>query len=88
MIATTVMGVIMLAWSGVTLGVHGPVNDIPTWKPDLQQESRGRRRRQTSCRRLDPVTGEQQDPLGWLGQVPEDRRADSQPDELAEPGRR
>ena len=30
MIATTVMGVVMLAWSGVTLGVRGPVNDLPT----------------------------------------------------------
>ena len=33
-------------WSGVTLAVHGPVNDMPTWQPDLQQESRSRRRRQ------------------------------------------
>jgi len=35
MMATTVMGVIMLTWSGVTLAVKGPVNDIPSWKPEL-----------------------------------------------------
>ena len=28
----------MLAWSGVTLSVRGPVNDMPTWKPDLHKK--------------------------------------------------
>ena len=38
MIATTIMGVVMLAWSGITLGVRGPVNDIPSWHPDLSKK--------------------------------------------------
>lgn len=33
-IVTTVVAVILLAWSGVTLIVQGPVNSVP-WKPDL-----------------------------------------------------
>jgi amino acid transporter len=70
MIATTVMGVVMLTWSGVTLGVRGPVNDLPTWKPDLREkvdvDPQGR-----VVPKLDPVTGEQQDPLGLLGRVPQ-----------------
>ena len=79
MIATTVMGVIMLVWSGVTLGVRGTVNDLPIWKPDLSQKVEvaddG-----TITPRLDPVTGEQQDPLGHPGPLSEDRRANSQSD--------
>src|SRR4029079_11521159 len=35
MIATTIMGVVMLTWSGVTLAVKCPVNDMPSLKPDL-----------------------------------------------------
>lgn len=69
MIATTVMGVIMLAWSGVTLGVRGPVNDFPSWKPDLHKKVEV----DTSGKvvpLIDPVTREQQDPLGVLGHVP------------------
>jgi amino acid transporter len=69
MIATTVMGVIMLVWSGLTLGVNGPVNHIPSWKPDLQKkfevDDSGNR-----VPLLDPVTHEQQDPLGLIGKVP------------------
>src|SRR5215211_104500 len=38
MIATTVMGVVMLTWSGLTLATRGPVNEIPTWKPDLHKK--------------------------------------------------
>ncbi len=34
MIATTVMGVIILVWCGITLAVRGPANSI-RWKPDL-----------------------------------------------------
>ncbi len=69
MIATTVMGVIMLSWSGLSLAFRGPVNEVPTWKPDLhkkvQVDAEGNR-----VPRLDPVTGEQQDPLGVLGHLP------------------
>jgi amino acid transporter/nucleotide-binding universal stress UspA family protein len=70
MAATTIMGLVMLVWSGVTLGLRGPVNDIPTWKPDLAKkvevDAQG-----TVVPKLDPVTGEQQDPLGVLGGAPQ-----------------
>ena len=69
MIATTIMGVVMLLWSAVTLGVQGPVNEFPTWKPDLQKkvevDASGK-----VMPMLDPVTGDQQDPLGMLGRFP------------------
>jgi hypothetical protein len=69
MIATSIMGLIMLTWSGITLGVRGPVNDFPTWQPNLQKKF------DTTASgeivpRLDPVTGEQQDPLGMIGHFP------------------
>ena len=38
MIATTVMGVIMLVWSIATLAVNGPVNPMPSWRPDLTKK--------------------------------------------------
>ncbi len=69
MIATTVMGAIMLAWCGLTLGVRGPVNEIPTWKPELSKKV-DVDSQSNIVPRLDPVTGEQQDPLGALGKVP------------------
>ncbi|MFO0791064.1 MAG: amino acid permease [Pirellulales bacterium] len=69
MIATTIMGVIMLAWSGVTLGVKGATNDLPSWKPDLQKKVEVDDSGQVRPM-LDPVTGKQQDPLGILGKVP------------------
>src|SRR3990172_8041716 len=66
MIATGVMGGIMLAWSAATLAVHGPTNDVPSWIPDLTKKVEINAAGET-VPRLDPVTGEQQDPLGWLG---------------------
>lgn len=69
MIATTIMGIIMLAWSGLTLGVRGPMNDLPGWHPDLQKKVEVDDNGQTRPM-LDPVTGEQQDPLGTLGKAP------------------
>jgi len=69
MMATTVMGVILLAWSMVTLAVEGPTNDLPTWKPDLSKkvelDASGELKPKIS-----PLTGEQEDPLGWLGSFP------------------
>src|SRR6476659_5182096 len=38
MIATTIMGVVLLVWSVTTLAVKGPVNPLPTWKPDLSKK--------------------------------------------------
>jgi amino acid transporter/nucleotide-binding universal stress UspA family protein len=69
MIATTVMGVIMLTWSGLTLGVQGSVNHMPDWRPELhkkvQVDDQGR-----VVPLIDPVTRQQQDPLGLIGKVP------------------
>jgi amino acid transporter/nucleotide-binding universal stress UspA family protein len=64
MIATTVMAVIMLGWSGITLverSLHPdpahPMNAIPSWQPDLSVKT-------------DLTTGEKVDPLGWIGDHP------------------
>ncbi len=76
MIATTVMAVIMLGWSGVTLvdrtihpDVQHPMNPVPSWRPDLSKkwdiDSEGKQ-----VPRINPVTHEQEDPLGWLGRFP------------------
>src|SRR6476661_7272038 len=66
MMATTVMAVIMLTWSGVTLAVRGARNDIPSWKPVLTKEVDIAENGKITPK-LDPVSGEQQDPLGTLG---------------------
>ncbi|HXG11279.1 MAG TPA: APC family permease [Gemmataceae bacterium] len=66
MIATTIMGVIMISWCLVTLAVKGPRNDVPL-VPDL-----GKKFEQTPdgpVPRFNPVTGEQEDPLGFLGRI-------------------
>lgn len=69
MMATTVMGLVMLAWSGATLAIKGPVNDLTTWQPNLERKVEvaddG-----TVVPKIDPVTGKQHDPLGVLGGVP------------------
>src|SRR5262249_21540866 len=64
MIATTVMAVVMLGWSGVTLldrSLHPnpehPMNPVPSWQPNLEVKT-------------DLVTGEKIDPLGWIGNKP------------------
>ncbi|HZU36180.1 MAG TPA: amino acid permease [Gemmataceae bacterium] len=60
MVATTIMAVIMLSWCFLTLGVQGvakSANGVPNtvpWEPHLVP-------------RPDPTTGEETDPLGWLG---------------------
>ncbi|MGD9633641.1 MAG: APC family permease [Pirellulales bacterium] len=69
MVATTVMAVVMLGWSAATLAVRGPVNPIPSWHPDLSKKVEVLADGHT-VPRIDPVTGEQQDPLGWLGKFP------------------
>ncbi|HTQ38853.1 MAG TPA: APC family permease, partial [Pirellulales bacterium] len=77
MIITTVMAVIVLGWSVLTLAVKGPVNDLPTWKPDLTQkweiDHDGKTKLDPQGQpvpQLNPITHEQEDPLGWLGKVP------------------
>ena len=69
MIATAVMGIVMLTWSGATLALRGPVNDVATWQPDLNKKVEADAQGNL-VPKLDPVTGEQQDPLGFLGHFP------------------
>src|SRR4029079_11877111 len=38
MIATTVMGAIMLVMCITTLAVNGPINPMPDWRPDLSKK--------------------------------------------------
>src|SRR4029078_60348 len=65
MIATTIMGLVLLTWSLVTLAVNGPVNPLPTWKPDLttkvQTNEAG-----AVVPKITPLAGEQEDPLGFV----------------------
>jgi amino acid transporter/nucleotide-binding universal stress UspA family protein len=69
MIATTVMGLIILAWSGVTLAVRGSVNPVPSWHPDLQPKTTITSAGEV-VPKINPVTGRQEDPLGFLGRFP------------------
>lgn len=68
MVATTVMGVIMLTWSGVTLVIKGPVNPIPSAVPDLHKKVEVNETGDVPSINL--LTGEKEDPLGFLGRFP------------------
>ena len=67
--ATTVMGVIMLIWCGVTLAVQGPVNKEIPWQPDFSKkveiDATGQK-----VPKLNAITGQQEDPLGFLDHFP------------------
>ena len=76
MVITTVMAVIMLGWSGATLverSIHPdpahPMNPVPSWKPDLNKkfttDPQG-----NVVPKLNEITGQQEDPLGWIGKYP------------------
>jgi amino acid transporter/nucleotide-binding universal stress UspA family protein len=67
--ATTVMGIIMLVWCGVTLAIQGPVNRHIPWEPDLSKKVEIDATGQT-VPKINPLTGEQEDPLGFLGKFP------------------
>src|SRR6516162_3086243 len=69
MAATTVMGIIMLLWCGVTLAVRGPVNHEIPWAPDLTKKVEIEATGET-VPKINPITGEQEDPLGFLGHYP------------------
>src|SRR5436190_18421122 len=62
--ATTVMGVIMLVWCAVTLAVQGPVNRNIPWEPDLSKKVEIDATGET-VPKINPLTGEQEDPLGF-----------------------
>src|SRR4029079_4859192 len=65
MIATTIMGLVLLTWSLVTLAVNGPVNPLPTWKPDLTTKVEPNEAGAV-VPKINPLTGEQEDPLGFV----------------------
>lgn len=69
MMATTVMGVIMLVWCMVTLAMRGPVNEVPPWQPDLNKKVQIDESGQ-AVPKINPLTGQQEDPLGFIGSVP------------------
>jgi amino acid transporter len=69
MMATTVMGVVMFVWSLVTLAVNGPTNEFPTWQPDLSPKVEVDESGAT-VPKLNPITREQEDPLGWVSGAP------------------
>src|SRR5262245_11088015 len=78
MIATTVMAAVLLSWAGVTLAVRwndseNPINPVPTWRPDLSKKfvinDKGDIEKDENGNPvplLNSVTGQQEDPLGWL----------------------
>ncbi len=84
MIITTIMAVIVLAWSGVTVlertlhpDPNHPINSIATWQPDLEKkvelDNHGKPRVNENGNPIpviNPITGKQEDPLGWLGSMP------------------
>ena len=62
MAATTVMGVIMIAWCGVTMATRPEARQLPSAAPDLSKKVDAQGKPE-----LNDVTGRQEDPLGWLG---------------------
>lgn len=67
MIATTVMGAIMIGWCLVTLAVQGPRNSVPL-TPELDKKV-VQREGQPPTPKINSITGEQEDPLGFLGRL-------------------
>src|SRR5262249_55900951 len=67
MIATTIMAVILISWCLITLAVNGPRNGVPL-APDLAKKVE-QGVDQPPVPRLNPVTGEQEDPLGFLDRL-------------------
>jgi amino acid transporter len=69
MLATTLMGIVLIAWCGVTLATKGANNPLPPFAPDLSKKVVVDESGQ-AIPKLNPVTGEQEDPLGFLGRFP------------------
>lgn len=69
MMVTTVMGAIMLVWCGITLAVRGPANDHIPWEPDLNKKIEVNEAGEAAPK-ISPVTGAQEDPLGFLAYFP------------------
>jgi amino acid transporter len=69
MMATTAMGLVLGVWCIATLAIHGPENKLPTWKPDLSKKVEINESGQP-VPKINPLTGEQEDPLGFVGYFP------------------
>jgi amino acid transporter/nucleotide-binding universal stress UspA family protein len=69
MVATTIMGLVILVWAGVTLSVKGSANPVPSWQPDLNKKFELNDAKQL-VPKINPITGQQEDPLGFLGRFP------------------
>ncbi|MCE9544798.1 MAG: amino acid permease [Planctomycetia bacterium] len=66
MMATTVMGVVMLIWCGVTLVAHHKtINPIPSPVPNLSLKVNV-----DGSKKINELTGQQEDPLGFISRVP------------------
>ena len=77
---TTVMGVIIIGWCLVTLVVKGPTNEL-RYAPELGkkyvlEEGKGLQPK------INPITKEQEDPLGFLGRLLPEKASDA----LRQPG--
>ena len=62
MAATTVMGVVMIIWCGLTIATRPEARHLPPVAPDLSRkvDAEGKPK-------INEATGHQEDPLGWLG---------------------
>jgi hypothetical protein len=70
MVATTVMAAIMLVWSIATLAINGPINPMPSWRPELTKKFEVTADGVSDRPQMNPITGEQEDPLGFLDKFP------------------
>jgi hypothetical protein len=70
MIATTVMAAIMLVWSIATLAINGPINPMPSWRPELTKKFEVTADGVSDRPKINPITGAQEDPLGFLDKFP------------------
>jgi len=73
MIATTVMAVLMIGWCGVTLALNPEKAVLPPTTVDLEKKTEINPETNRPEPKINPVTGHQFDPLGFLGYIlPED----------------
>ena len=63
--ATTLMAVVMIAWCLVTVAVRPEVRKFPAWQPDL-----GKKVDRDGKPKINEVTKQQEDPLGWIAAMP------------------
>lgn len=71
MIATTIMAVVVIGWCSVTLVSRPLPNQDLTWKPDLRKKWEEKKLEDAteSVPKINPITQEQEDPLGFLDYI-------------------